>query len=158
MKSSTLRVGRKAQHWLGSAPEIKTVKHCLFQFSWLMLVLLTGCDTTNHTRYQIHGGAQIADARATVAPDDREAIKEILRAAAARWKLKDVTELSLVPNTIIYFQEAEAPYAKKLFAWAAGDQIFVDMMQTPSQVGEDSAYRSTREYLLSELKARFGKR
>lgn len=125
---------------------------------FLSLLLLAGCSIPNQARYVISpaGTTGAAVGGATIA--DQETVKEILQTVAKALKLQDMTAASLVPNTIVYYQEIDSNTPVKLIAWGEGGKILIELMHWPDQIGETLPYRSTREYIESELKRKFGDR
>jgi hypothetical protein len=121
----------------------------------LGLLAWAGCTVQNQSRYEV-----AAAGSGTSAPSDADkaTVKEILQTVAKPLKLQDLTSTSLVPNTIVYYQEIDSNTPVKLIAWSEGDKIFIDLMHWPDEVGETLPYRSTREYIESELAQRFGAR
>lgn len=121
----------------------------------LGILALAGCVIPNQARYQVTSTGPGAPA-ATQA--DKEVVKEILKTVAGPLKLQDLTASSLMPNVIVYFQEIDSNTPVKLVAWSEGDKILVELMHWPDEVGETRPYRSTREYIETELQRRFGDR
>ena len=120
--------------------------------------LWAGCGTVNHTQYQLNGPRRADGLHAAVSTEDRERVKEIVTAHAARFKLQDFSQSSRIPNLIAYFQEADAQNPIKLSARTVGDKILIDLMGTLPEVGETLTYRTAKETLWSELKSAFGER
>jgi hypothetical protein len=118
-------------------------------------LLLAGCTIPNQSRYQISparpGGAVVTQA-------DKDTVKEILQTVAEQLKLKDLTSASLVPSTIVYYQEIDSNTPVKLLAWTDGEKIMVELAHWPDTIGETLPYRGQREYIESELARRFGER
>ena len=121
----------------------------------LGFLVVAGCTVQNQARYVVSSTGAGAPA-ATAA--DKEIVKDILQAVAKPLKLQDLTASSLVPNVIVYYQEIDSNTPVKLIAWSEGDKILIDLMHWPDMVGETLPYRSTREYIESELAKRFGAR
>ena len=124
----------------------------------LSLFLLAGCSIPNQARYVISPAGPAGDPRVTATAADQEIVKEILQTVAKRLKLQDMTASSLDPNTIVYYQEIDSNNPVKLIAWSDGGKILIELMHWPDQIGETLPYRSTREYIESELKRKFGSR
>lgn len=123
----------------------------------LTSLFLAGCTIENQSRYQISGAGTAGGAAVTQA--DKDMVKDILHAAAAKLRLQDLTSVSLVPNTIVYYQEIDSNTPVKLIAITEGDKIVIELTHWPdSTIGETLPYRSTREYIESELASRFGER
>lgn len=117
--------------------------------------LFVGCVNTTEVRYQI---SEPATAGARVASEDRESAKDAVAAVAGELKLKDFTASSLVPETIVYFQQENSRTPLKIIAFADGSTIFVDLIQVPGGAGETLLYRRARDLLNAELRSRFGQR
>jgi hypothetical protein len=121
-------------------------------------LLLAGCTVQNQARYMISpAGASVAAQREAAAAD-KDNVKEILQTAAKSLRLNDMTASSLVPNTLVYFQQIDSNTPVKLIAWTEGGKILIDLAHWPDTIGETLSYRSAREYIESELKKRFGDR
>lgn len=125
----------------------------------LGLLMMAGCTMPNEARYQIGPPAAIGGGvRPGASPADQDTVKEILQTVATPLRLKDMTGYSLLPNTIVYYQEIDSNNPVKLIAWSEGDKIFIELTHWPEEIGESRPYRSTREYIESELKRKFGDR
>src|SRR5437773_2438855 len=123
------------------------------------LVLIgAGCTIPNQARYEVSSAAPGATSHPAATAADKEAVKEILQAVAKPLKLQDLTSSSLVPEVIVYYQEIDSNTPVKLIAWSEGDKIFIELAHWPDMVGETLPYRSTREYIESELQRRFADR
>ena len=127
---------------------------------WSVLTILSawvfaGCVNTTEVRYQI---SEPATAGARVASEDRESVRDAVGAVASELKLKDFTASSLVPETIVYFQQENSRTPLKIIAFADGSTIFVDLIQVPGGAGETLLYRRARDLLNAELRSRFGPR
>ena len=122
----------------------------------LSSLFLAGCTIENQSRYQITAAGTAGAAGVTQA--DKDMVKDILHAAAAKLRLQDLTSISLVPNTIVYYQEIDSNTPVKLIAITEGDKIVIELTHWPDTIGETLPYRSTREYIESELASRFGER
>ncbi len=124
-----------------------------------MTLAWTGCGTVNHTQYHVAGpGRADSGVRAVVQPADRDAAKEIVQSIASELKLRDMTDTSVVPNVIVYYQQIDTETPVKLCAWTRGGEIIVDLIQTPGTPGETLLYRTAKEKLLAALEQQFGKR
>jgi hypothetical protein len=121
-------------------------------------LVLAGCTVPNQARYQVSSTPPGAESHPAVTAADKEIVKEILQTVAKPLKLQDLTASSLVPNVIVYYQEIDSNTPVKLIAWSEDDKILIDLMHWPEMVGETLPYRSTREYIESELQRRFGQR
>ena len=119
------------------------------------VLLLAGCTVPNQARYQVFPASAT---HPTATPADQAAVKEIIQTAAKTLKLEDMTASSIVPNTIAYFQQVDSNTPVKLIAWNENGKILIELMHWPDTLGETLPFRSTREYIESELKQRFGDR
>lgn len=120
-------------------------------------LLLAGCESLNYSQYQILGPVDPFGVRAGVTPADREAIRQIVGAAAARYKLVDMTSSSLVPNVLAYYTEVDVANPIEIKVYLVGDKVVVDLMQT-SAGGETRAYRDLKQALVRDLSEKFGDR
>lgn len=123
----------------------------------LTTVLATGCNTLNYSQDQVKGPVSEIGARLTLSASDREAVKEIVSAIAAQYKLRDMTRSSLVPGTVAYYAQMDVEYPMEIKVYTTGDQILVDVMQS-NPGGETSVFRQLRETVRYELDQRFGSR
>jgi len=124
----------------------------------LGVLVLGGCTVPNQARYQVSSAAPGAEPRSAATPADKEAVKEILQTVAKPLRLQDLTATCLITNAIVYYQEIDSNTPVKLVAWSEGDKIMIELMHWPDTVGETRPYRSTREYIESELQRKFGAR
>ena len=122
----------------------------------LSSLFLAGCTIENQSRYLISAAGTTGGAGLTQA--DKDMVKDILQAAATKLRLQDLTSVSLAPNTIVYYQEIDSNTPVKLIAITEGDKIVIELTHWPDTIGETLPYRSTREYIESELASRFGER
>ena len=130
------------------------MKNCVAWTALLFLLTLTGCTTATRTRFEISP----SDSPLGVSAEDRDAVKDVLAAAAAQLRLQDFTATSIVPETIAFYQQADTVDPLKILAWTDDSRIFVDLIQFPSQPGESLLYRRAREVLQREMRQRFGDR
>ena len=124
----------------------------------LLLLVCAGCDTINHAQYQVLGPVSVTGTRAVISSQDRENVKEILQAAAARLHYEDRLQQSLTPNTIASYAEPDSENPISFMAWAKDPVIIIDIIHKPTQLGESSAYQKVLNTLLSDLKEKFGDR
>jgi len=122
----------------------------------LSSLFLAGCTIENQSRYMISAAGTAGGAGVTQA--DKDMVKDILHVAATKLRLQDLTSVSLVPNTIVYYQEIDSNTPVKLIAATEGDKIVIELTHWPDTIGETLPYRGTREYIESELANRFGER
>lgn len=120
-------------------------------------LLLAGCESLNYSQYQILGPVDPFGVRSAVTPADREAIRQIVGAAAARYKLVDMTGSSLVPNIFAYYTEIDVANPIEIKVYLVGDKVVVDLMQT-SAGGETATYRELKQTLVRDLAEKFGDR
>jgi len=125
---------------------------------FLGILLLAGCAVPNQARYQVSTAPSGAEAHPAATLADKETVKEILQTVAKPLKLQDLTANCVIPNVIVYYQEIDSNTPVKLVAWSEGDKILIELMHWPDTVGETLPYRSTREYIESELQRKFGER
>jgi hypothetical protein len=136
------------------------MKHWIAGLFSALVLVLTGCDTVNHTQIQIRppqterGSAAVA----TVPASDRAAVKQVLTEIAGRLRFEDRTELSLVPNTICSFAQPDVKNPIRIVAWSEKDRVWVDLFQKPPGPGETEAYYRLREQIMATLREQFGNR
>lgn len=120
-------------------------------------LLLAGCESLNYSQYQILGPVDPFGVRAAIPPADREAVKQIVGAVAARFKLVDMTASSLVPNILAYYTEIDVANPLEIKVYLTADKVVVDLMQT-SAGGETATYRELKQALVRDLAEKFGDR
>jgi hypothetical protein len=138
---------------------IDNMKHWIAGLS-LVLLFLTGCDTVTHSQLQIVAPRRERGAPPMVAApaSERAAVKQVLSEIAAKHRLEDRTVLSLVPDTICSYAQADVKYPISFKAWVAEGRILIDLFQRPPETGETQAYRKLREEMMAQLRERFGGR
>lgn len=140
--------------------KIANMKHWIAGLFLALLLVVTGCDTTNHSQLQVapplneRGKPTIA----TVPASERAAVKQVLTEIATRLRFEDRTELSLIPETIASFSQVDVKYPMRIVAWVAKNRISIDIFQKPPETGETLAYQRLREEVMTELKQHFGDR
>ena len=132
------------------------MKHCVARTALLGLLLstLVACNTTTQTRFEINP----LDNPSTPSTEDRDAVKDVLAGAATELRLKDFTATSIVPETIVFYQQSDTSNPLKVIAWVEDSRIFVDVLQFPSEPGESMLYQRARNLVQRELTKRFGER
>ena len=129
----------------------------------VVVLLVTGCDTVNHSQIQVlppRGDEPIrgATAPATVPISEREAVKQVLTEIATKLHYEDRTAISLTPETICSFAQPDVKHPISIKAWVSKDRISIDLFHRPPEAGETLAYQKLRDQIMSELKAKFGNR
>ena len=122
-----------------------------------LVLVVTGCDTLNYSQYQVKGPVSEVGVRAALSVADRDAVKEIVSAIAAQYRLRDMTGSSLVPNTVAYYAQMDVDYPMEIKVYTADNQVLVDVMQS-NPGGETQVFRQLRETVRYELDQRFGAR
>ena len=133
-------------------------KHCPELFAALVVLLAAGCDTINHAQFQVAGQTAAGGTRLAISSDDREAVRQIVQAAAQQLHYEDRLPLSLTPNTIASYAEPDNENPITILAWVKDQTIVVDIIHRPTDLGESSAYRKAHDLLLASLQNRFGTR
>ncbi len=133
-------------------------RHCPELFAAFVVLLAAGCDTINHTQFQVAGQTAASGTRLAISSDDREAVRQTVQAAAQELHYEDRLSLSLTPNTIASYAEPDNENPITIVAWLKDQTIVVDIIQKPTDLGESSAYRKVHDLLLASLKNRFGTR
>lgn len=134
------------------------MKHWIACLSLSAVLILTGCDTTNHSQIQLLAPRPERGATATVPASERDAVKQVLTEIAIRLHFEDRTAISLTPDTICSFAQPDVKHPMSIKAWMAKDRISIDLLQRPPEAGEPEAYRKLREQIMTQLKERFGDR
>jgi hypothetical protein len=124
----------------------------------LAALLGAGCDTLNHVQYQVPASVSQTGARLTLAEADREFVKTKLAEIAARHRFEDRTQLSLIPDVLCVYAQADTYTPIRLAAWVKEDRIIVDLLQEPDTPGETLQYREVHAAIQTELKQHFGNR
>jgi hypothetical protein len=122
-----------------------------------MAMLGAGCETLNYSQYQILGAVNDFGIRATVSASDRDTVKQIVSAAAAQFKLVDMTTSSIVPNTVAYYTQIDTPRPLEIKVYTSGDRLVVDVLQLSSG-GESLAFTRLKETIVRDLSVQFGPR
>ena len=123
-----------------------------------VVVLLTGCDTVNHSQIQVLPPRGEEPTRATVPISEREAVKQVITEIATKLHYEDRTAISLTPETICSFAQPDVKNPISIKAWVTKDRISIDLFQRPPEAGETLAYQKLRDQVMAELKAQFGNR
>jgi hypothetical protein len=118
--------------------------------------LLAGCETLNHSQYKVSPMGN--DKTATLSAADRDTIREIVSSVAKQFKLTEMTDSSVVPNTIAFFTEVDATYPMQIKVYTDGNMILVDLMHSHPYGGETERYMKLKSALVSELNDKFGDR
>ena len=124
----------------------------------VVVLLVTGCDTVNHSQIQVLPPRGEEPARASVPISEREAVKQAITEIAARLHYEDRTAVSLTPETICSFAQPDVKHPISIKAWVTRDRISIDLFQRPPEAGETLAYQKLRDQIMGELKAKFGNR
>jgi hypothetical protein len=136
------------------------MKHWIAGLSLLVVLVITGCDTVNHSQIQLRPAPveRGSKAVATVPASERATVKQILTDIATRHRFEDRTELSLIPETLCSFAQPDVKNPMSMKAWVVKDRISIDIFQKPPGAGETEAYRRLREEVMSALEKEFGRR
>jgi hypothetical protein len=138
----------------------KRMKVCVGSLGLIMLVAMitAGCDTLNHTQFQIAPAHDPNIVSAEVSDADRAEVKQILLSLADELGLQDLSHYQTSPATIAYLREPVRDFPMKLGARAVGDTIVVELIHFHPGSGETASYTTAKVLLLSKLKAAFGDR
>lgn len=136
------------------------MKHWIAGLSLVVALVVTGCDTVNHSQLQVvpPPTERGTPAVATVPAAERLAVKQVLTEIAVKHHFEDRTELSLIPETICSFAQPDVKNPLRIVAWVTKDRISIDLFQKPSGTGESQAYRDLRVEVMSALDKQFGTR
>ena len=93
--------------------------------------------------------------QAVVTAENRQAVKAVLAETAAKLRFQDLTEQSLVPDVIGYWQQQETDLPMRLLARVVSDRIVIDLLHYPYPLGETLDYRAAKELLLADLRTKF---
>ena len=124
----------------------------------VVVLLVTGCDTVNHSQIQVVPPRGEEPARASVPISEREAVKQAITEIATKLHYEDRTAISLTPETLCSFAQPDVKHPISIKAWVVKDRISIDLFQRPPEAGETLAYQKLRDQIMSELKAKFGNR
>lgn len=122
-----------------------------------LLLLGAGCDTINHSQYQVRGLPNIEGIRARVTTGQRAAVREVLASVAGQLRFQDRTERSMVPNVIVSYGEEDNLNPITFLAYQHQDFVVVDVLHTPTTPGESKRYRQVQDLILSGLRSRVPK-
>ena len=136
------------------------MKHWIAGLSLVVALVVTGCDTVNHSQLQVLPPTveRGTPAVATVPAADRMAVKQVLTEIAVKHRFEDRTELSLLPETVCSFAQPDVKYPVRIVAWVTKDRISIDLIHNPPTTGETIAYRNLRDEIVSALNKQFGPR
>jgi hypothetical protein len=136
------------------------MKHWIAGLSLVVALVVTGCDTVNHSQIQVvpPKTERGTPAVATVPAAERMAVKQVLTEIAVKHRFEDRTDLSLIPETICSFAQPDVKHPLRIVAWVTKDRISIDLFQKPPGTGETIAYRNLREEVMSALDKQFGSR
>src|SRR5262245_54660662 len=139
--------------------KIGTMKHWIACLSLLSL-LVSGCDTVNHSQLQIKVPRGQEKTRLTVPASERDTVKQVITDIANKRHFEDRTEMSLVPDTICSFAQPDVNNPLTVRAWVSKQRtIIIDLVQKrPDAAGESQAYRTLRDQVMSDLEKQFGGR
>lgn len=137
---------------------LRNMKHWIACSLSLFVLVITGCETVNHSQLQVVAPHAERGAVATIPTSERDVMKQVITEIAVRWRLEDRTSLSLTPETICSFAQPDVKHPISIKAWAASDRISIDIFQPPPEVGESGAYQNFRNEVMSALKKQFGER
>jgi hypothetical protein len=124
----------------------------------VVVLLVTGCDTVNHSQIQVLPPRGEEPARASVPIGEREAVKQVIAEIATKRHFEDRTAISLTPETICSYAQPDVKHPISIKAWVTKDRISIDLFQRPPEAGETLAYQRLRDQIMGELKAKFGNR
>jgi hypothetical protein len=135
------------------------MKHWIACLSLVTLLLVTACDTVNHSQLQIRAPRGEEKTRVSVPASERETVKKVIQQIAKQWNFEDRSKISLVPDTICSYAQPDAKFPLGIRAWVVKERIIIDLTQKPPELaGESAGYHRIREQLTSELEKRFGDR
>ena len=137
---------------------LRNMKHWIACSLSLFFLVITGCDTVNHSQLQLVAPNSERGAVASIPSSERDVVKQVITEIAVRWRLEDRTSISLTPDTICSFAQPDVKHPISIKAWAAADRISIDILQPPPEVGESGAYQNFRNEVMSALKKQFGER
>jgi hypothetical protein len=118
------------------------------------LLLGAGCDTINRSQYQVLGPARADGVRLAVTSEQQEAVRDVLQSVAKDLRFQERTDRSLVPNTIASYGEMDNLNPITFIAYVKQDTILIDILHSPTEVGESLRYRKVRDAILSGLNQR----
>jgi hypothetical protein len=104
------------------------------------------------------GQTAASGTRLAISTDDRDAVRQVVQAAAQELHYEDRLPQTLMPNTIASYAEPDNDNPITIVAWVKDQIIVVDIMHKPTDLGESSAYRKVHDLLTTALKNRFGTR
>ena len=122
-----------------------------------LLLFGAGCDTINHSQYQVRGLPNIEGIRATVTTSQRAVVREVLAAVAQQLRFQDRTERSMVPNVIASYGEEDNLNPITFLAYQHQDFVVIDVLHAPTTWGESQRYRQVQDLILSGLRSRVPK-
>ncbi|HEY2981475.1 MAG TPA: hypothetical protein VGJ22_09865 [Anaerolineales bacterium] len=119
-----------------------------------VLLLCAGCDTINHTQYQVLGRPTADGTRLAVSAGQQEAVRQVLQTVAKQLRFADRTARSVVPNTLASYGETDKLNPITFVAYLNKDVILIDIVHKPTEIGESERYRKVQDAILSGLRQR----
>lgn len=126
---------------------------CLFA-----LLLVVGCDTIDRTQFRIEPRTTASGTRVAINAADIDMVKAVLQPFAADFKMRDISQLSLLPNALATYQQYDTTTPMKVVAWTQEGSIIIDLAHDSPEPGESAVYVKAREQLLADLRRQFGNR
>lgn len=124
----------------------------------LVALLLVGCDTIDRTQYRIEPRTTPSGTRVAINAADIEMVKAVLQPFAADFKMRDISQLALIPNAVATYQQYDTGTPMKLVVWTQGGAMIIDLAHDSPEPGESAIYVKAREQLLADLRRQFGNR
>jgi hypothetical protein len=124
----------------------------------LGVLLLIGCDTIDRTQFRVEPRTTSSGTRVAVNAADMEMVRAVLQPFAADFKMKDISQLSLIPNAVATYQQYDTSTPMKLVAWTQDGAMIIDLAHDSPEPGESGVYVKAREQLLADLRRQFGNR
>ncbi|HKQ39793.1 MAG TPA: hypothetical protein VJ063_17070 [Verrucomicrobiae bacterium] len=124
----------------------------------LALLLLAGCDTIDRTQFRVEPRTTASGTRVAINAADIDMVKAVIQPFAADFKMRDISQLSLIPNALATYQQYDTTTPMKLVAWTQEGAIIIDLAHDSPEPGESPGYVKAREQLLADLRRQFGNR
>src|SRR5260370_31168362 len=110
-------------------------KLCPGLFAALVVLLAAGCDNINQPQFQVGGQTAASGTRLAISTDDRDAVRQVVQAAAQELHYEDRLPQTLTPNTIASYAEPDNENPITIIAWVKDQTIVGHIMHKPTDLG-----------------------
>ena len=136
-------------------------RHALARNSCLcvaLAVFMVGCDTVDSVTIRVVPPLTVDKATYRVSVADRDALEKIIASAAARFHLEDEPDTAPSRRIVASLRDDKPIFPVEVRAVIVGDSIVIEISRFHSGASESWAFMAAKDWLLKELKQRFGDR